>query len=248
GHRRQGPAQVRPDRQDRHRAGAARRRLPLPGLPGLVRRHLPGERPAAGGDRHDRPSAGRVLRRPHRCADDRGHAPAGAVRPPERDALRGERDQGAVTETAALVASLRRAGLLGSVPPVLPAFTGLTTDSRSAGPGVLFVAVRGSRSDGHRFVADAVARGAAGLVVERPVEAPAPQIVVHDGRRAALALARAWYDDPAAAMTLVGITGTNGKTTTTGLVRHLLNTDGATGSIGTLGAFDGAGNAVPSTA
>ena len=153
-----------------------------------------------------------------------------------------------MTETAALVASLRRAGLLGSVPPVLPAFTGLTTDSRSAGPGVLFVAVRGSRSDGHRFVADAVARGAAGLVVERPVEAPAPQIVVHDGRRAALALARAWYDDPAAAMTLVGITGTNGKTTTTGLVRHLLNTDGATGSIGTLGAFDGAGNAVPSTA
>jgi UDP-N-acetylmuramoyl-L-alanyl-D-glutamate--2,6-diaminopimelate ligase len=153
-----------------------------------------------------------------------------------------------VTATAALVASLRREGLLGAAPPALPAFIGLTTDSRRAGPGILFVAVRGSQMDGHRFVADAVARGAAGVVVERPMDAAAPQIVVHDGRRAALALARTWYGDPAAAMTLIGITGTNGKTTTTGLVRHLLNAEGDTGSIGTLGAFDGAGQPVPSSA
>jgi UDP-N-acetylmuramoyl-L-alanyl-D-glutamate--2,6-diaminopimelate ligase len=153
-----------------------------------------------------------------------------------------------VTEGAELLASLRREGLLAAAPPALPALCGVTTDSRSVRPGTLFIAVRGSQADGHRFVAEAVARGAAGLVVERPVDAAAPQVVVYDGRRAAVALARAWYGDPAAGMTLVGITGTNGKTTTAGLVRHLLNRDGVTGSIGTLGAFDGAGGAVPSAA
>ena len=59
---------------------------------------------------------------------------------------------------------------------------------------------------------------------------------------------RYWYGDPARRLTLVGITGTNGKTTTTALVRHLLNHEGTAGSIGTLGAFDGAGRPVQSTA
>jgi UDP-N-acetylmuramoyl-L-alanyl-D-glutamate--2,6-diaminopimelate ligase len=153
-----------------------------------------------------------------------------------------------VTDSAALIATLRREGLLRAAPAGLPPFTGITTDSRSAGPGVLFVAVRGSQVDGHRFVPDALSRGAAAVVVEGPVNITAPQIVVHDTRRAAIALARAWYGDPAAAMQLVGITGTNGKTTTTGLVRHLLNGEEDAGSIGTLGAFDGAGQSVPSSA
>jgi UDP-N-acetylmuramoyl-L-alanyl-D-glutamate--2,6-diaminopimelate ligase len=126
--------------------------------------------------------------------------------------------------------------------------TGLTTDSRSLSKGALFIAVRGTQVDGHRFVPDAVRRGASAVVVERPLDVLAPQIVVQDARRAAIALAREWFGDPAGAMFLVGITGTNGKTTTTGLVRHLLNRSGDAGSIGTLGAFDGAGQAVPSTA
>src|SRR5690606_738525 len=71
---------------------------------------------------------------------------------------------------------------------------------------------------------------------------------VSDGRRAAVVLARAWYGDPGARLMLVGVTGTNGKTTTTALVRHLLNRDGTAGSIGTLGAFDGAGESITSTA
>jgi UDP-N-acetylmuramoyl-L-alanyl-D-glutamate--2,6-diaminopimelate ligase len=75
-----------------------------------------------------------------------------------------------------------------------------------------------------------------------------PEIVVRDGRRAALALGAAWYGHPGRGLTLVGITGTNGKTTTTGLIRHLLDRDGDSGSIGTLGAFDGRGEAVRSTA
>ncbi len=149
---------------------------------------------------------------------------------------------------AALLAALRREGLLVSAAaPPEPA--ALADDSRAVQPGGWFVAVRGSQADGHRFVTAAVERGAAALVVEREdPSAPAPQVVVTDGRRAALALARAWNGDPAAALTLVGITGTNGKTTTTALVRHLLNAAAGAGSIGTLGAFDGRGEPVPSTA
>jgi UDP-N-acetylmuramoyl-L-alanyl-D-glutamate--2,6-diaminopimelate ligase len=147
-----------------------------------------------------------------------------------------------------LLAALRREGLLVAAADA-PEPTGLADDSRAVRPGQWFVAVRGSQADGHRFIPGALERGAAALVVERPEAAGgAPQVVVTDGRRAALALARAWNGDPAAALTLVGVTGTNGKTTTTALVRHLLNGAQAAGSIGTLGAFDGRGDPVPSTA
>jgi UDP-N-acetylmuramoyl-L-alanyl-D-glutamate--2,6-diaminopimelate ligase len=75
-----------------------------------------------------------------------------------------------------------------------------------------------------------------------------PEIVVHDGRRAALVLGAAWFGHPGRRLTLVGVTGTNGKTTTTGLIRHLLNANRTSGSVGTLGAFDGRGEPVASTA
>jgi UDP-N-acetylmuramoyl-L-alanyl-D-glutamate--2,6-diaminopimelate ligase len=146
-----------------------------------------------------------------------------------------------------LLDALRRADLLIST-DVLPAIADLTTDSRTAGPGSLYVAVRGTEADGHRFVPDAVDRGAVAVVVEQRMVSAVPQVTVHDGRRAALLLARTWHGDPAAALQLVGITGTNGKTTTTALVRHLFNARHTAGSIGTLGAFDGAGSTVPSTA
>ncbi len=147
----------------------------------------------------------------------------------------------------ALLDALRRQDLLleGDALPVVSA---ITADSRTATAGSLYVAVRGSEADGHRFVADAIQRGAVALVVEQRMDAAVPQVIVRDGRRAALALARAWHGDPAASLTLVGITGTNGKTTTTALVRHLFNADHTAASIGTLGAFDGAGSIVPSTA
>ena len=149
---------------------------------------------------------------------------------------------------AGLLDALRRGDQLVEAGPA-PEPAGLADDSRAVTPGSWFVAVRGSQQDGHRFIPDALARGAAALVVERPdPEAPVPQVVVRSGREAALALARAWYGDPAAHLTLVGITGTNGKTTTAALVRHLLNRDGGAGSIGTLGAYDGRGDSVPSTA
>ena len=149
-----------------------------------------------------------------------------------------------------LIAALRREGLLRQAPPAsaLPAFTGLTTDSRDVAAGSLFIAMRGTQVDGHRFVAEALRRGAAAAVVESRLDLPGFQIVVRDGRLAAIALARAWYDDPVQTLELIGVTGTNGKTTTTGLVAHLLDGGGDTGTIGTLGAFDGNQESVPSSA
>ena len=143
---------------------------------------------------------------------------------------------------------LKRADLLSSAPAQGPNPSVIGMDSRTITPGSLYVAVRGSQSDGHRFVADAVARGAVGVVVETTQASPAPEIVVRDSRRAAIVLGAAWYGHPGRCLTLVGITGTNGKTTTTGLARHLLNHSGSAGSIGTLGAFDGQDRPVSSTA
>jgi UDP-N-acetylmuramoyl-L-alanyl-D-glutamate--2,6-diaminopimelate ligase len=143
---------------------------------------------------------------------------------------------------------LRRADLLRSAPATAADPTGIGVDSRTIGPGMLYLALRGSQADGHRFVADAVGRGAAAVLVESLQQAGVPEIVVRDSHRAALVLGAAWYGHPARSLTLVGVTGTNGKTTTTGLIRHLFNDRGTAGSIGTLGAFDGRGGTIASTA
>src|SRR3989449_7596227 len=91
-------------------------------------------------------------------------------------------------------------------------------------------------------------RGAAAALVEREQGVEMPQILVRDGRRAAAVAAEAWYDRPAAKLDLVGVTGTNGKTTSVTLLRHVLSALEPTGSIGTLGAFDPTGEPVPSEA
>jgi UDP-N-acetylmuramoyl-L-alanyl-D-glutamate--2,6-diaminopimelate ligase len=148
----------------------------------------------------------------------------------------------------ALLDELRRADLLIAAPPKAEDPSGLGVDSRTIRPGMLYLAVRGSQADGHRFVGDAVGRGARAVVVEVPQQAGIPEIVVRDSQRAALVLGSAWYGHPARAITLIGVTGTNGKTTTTGLIRHLFNQRETAGSIGTLGAFDGRGEPIASTA
>lgn len=149
---------------------------------------------------------------------------------------------------SAIAESLSRAGELTSAPAGDPDIHGITADSRTVEPGFVYFAVRGSTMDGHRFLDDAIARGAAAVVVEEEVQHPLPHIVVRNGRRAVQLAAKEWYNDPGRHLTLVGVTGTNGKTTTTALVRHLLNAKGTTGSLGTLGAFDGAGEPIPSEA
>jgi UDP-N-acetylmuramoyl-L-alanyl-D-glutamate--2,6-diaminopimelate ligase len=130
----------------------------------------------------------------------------------------------------------------------LPPISGITADSRRARPGWLFCAVVGSATDGHRFLEDAVRRGAAAAVVTREAAVAVPQILVRDSRIAAALAAATWHGRPAERLRLVGVTGTNGKSTTVALTRHLLNEQGDAGSVGTLGAFDGAGAPLPDEA
>src|SRR5262245_31355289 len=107
-----------------------------------------------------------------------------------------------------LLAELRRADLLVSAPEQGPTPSALSADSRAIVPGSVYVAVRGSQADGHRFVPDALRRGAAAVIVETPGAAGAAEVVVRDGRRSALALGAAWYGHPARSLSLVGVTGT----------------------------------------
>jgi len=108
-------------------------------------------------------------------------------------------------------------------------------DSRKVVPGAAFVAVRGYETDGHRFIPAAVGAGAAVVVCEEPPEGEIPFVLVSDSRRAMALTAANFFRRPAEALTVVGVTGTNGKTTTTNLVRSLLMsvTGAGVGLIGT---------------
>jgi UDP-N-acetylmuramoyl-L-alanyl-D-glutamate--2,6-diaminopimelate ligase len=111
----------------------------------------------------------------------------------------------------------------------------LAYDSRRVGPGTLFFCFAGERTDGHDFAPAAVDAGAAALVVERPLELEIPQALVEDARAAMAPIAAAFNGDPTSELTVVGITGTNGKTTTAFLVRHLLEAAGTRcGLLGTV--------------
>ena len=106
-------------------------------------------------------------------------------------------------------------------------------DSRAVRPGDLFVAIRGYATDGHQYIGKALEQGAAAIVCE---EAPAgtPAVVVENARRALAEIAANRFGHPADSMTMLGVTGTNGKTTTTYLVKHMLEDAGhKVGLIGT---------------
>jgi len=149
-----------------------------------------------------------------------------------------------------VVDALARAGVLIDAPPVaeLPSISGLTADARRLERGMLFCAVRGAVRDGHTFVAEAAGRGAAAALVEARQPVAIPQIVVRNGRRAAALAAEAWYGRPASRLQLIGVTGTNGKTTSVILTRHVLSARWPMGAIGTLGCIDPAGEPVESEA
>ena len=102
----------------------------------------------------------------------------------------------------------------------------LAYDTRAAVPGALFFCVPGERHDGHDLAPDAVARGAAALVVERPLDVPVPQVQVASVRAAMPAAARVFFGDPSRELDLAGITGTNGKTTTAFLLHAILEAAG----------------------
>src|SRR6201992_2693135 len=104
--------------------------------------------------------------------------------------------------------------------------TQLAYDNRLVTPGTLFFCVPGFTRDGHDFAPDAVAKGAVALVVERRLDLPAPQGVVGDVRAARARAAARFYGDPTARLKVIGVTGTNGKTTTAYLPRALLEASG----------------------
>jgi len=123
-------------------------------------------------------------------------------------------------------------------------------DSRAVKQGDVFVAAPGQKADGHSYVAAAAAKGAVAAIVERYVpEAPVAQVRVDHARRALATLAAEETDHPSREMTLVGVTGTNGKTTTTHLIRAALAARGdRTGLVGTVGyEFEGEEMAAPHT-
>jgi UDP-N-acetylmuramoyl-L-alanyl-D-glutamate--2,6-diaminopimelate ligase len=125
--------------------------------------------------------------------------------------------------------------------------TGLAYDSRHVRAGTLFFCVAGYRQDGHDFAAGAVAAGAAALVVERPLGLGVPEILVESSRAAMGPLAARFYGEPTSELRVVGVTGTNGKTTTTHLVRALLQDAGQ--RCGLLGTVESviAGSRCPAT-
>ena len=113
--------------------------------------------------------------------------------------------------------------------------TSVEFDSRQVTDGSLFCCLRGTRSDGHAFAESARAAGAQALLVDHRVDVALPQVVVADTRRAMGLLAASFFGHPGRALTLVGVTGTNGKTTTTSLIASILTAAGrSNGSIGTL--------------
>ncbi len=112
---------------------------------------------------------------------------------------------------------------------------GLAYDSRTVEPGTLFFCVPGQRSDGHQFADSAVERGATALVVERLLDVGVPQVRVADARAAMASIAVRFWDDPTARLRVAGVTGTNGKTTTAFLIRHVMESQGTrTGLLGTV--------------
>jgi len=115
--------------------------------------------------------------------------------------------------------------LMGNGAPDV-AVSGLAYSSQSVAPGTLFFCVPGFRADGHDFAPQAVERGAVALVCERPLGLGVPELVVEDVRAAMGPAAARFYGDPTDELEVVGITGTNGKTTTAYLVRHLLEAAG----------------------
>lgn len=143
--------------------------------------------------------------------------------------------------TDAVLDALRAADLLvhgrGTLPPSV---TSVTDDSRQVKPGMLFIAVHGHDRDGHDYLDAAARAGAIVAVVEDEHRTTLPAMVVRDGRRAAAIVAAVAYGHPAASLQLIAVTGTNGKTTTVGMLRHLFHEDSApAASIGTLGVLIG---------
>jgi UDP-N-acetylmuramoyl-L-alanyl-D-glutamate--2,6-diaminopimelate ligase len=149
---------------------------------------------------------------------------------------------------ANVTSALEAAGLLAAVRGELPEFVdGISDDSREVRAGSLFIAVKGAALDGHDYLGRAEEQGAAAAMVEDATRTSLPAVVVREGRKAAAIAASTAFGNPSRKLQMIGITGTNGKSTTAGILRHLLDDANArSASIGTLGILLGTdGEVVP---
>jgi UDP-N-acetylmuramoyl-L-alanyl-D-glutamate--2,6-diaminopimelate ligase len=133
-----------------------------------------------------------------------------------------------------IVSQMRTVAMDG---PLDREIAGISYDSRRITPGMVFVAVRGEHTDGHDHILEALERGAAAVVCERNgfITQRATKIKVADARQALAEAAAAYYDYPSSKLKVIGVTGTNGKTTVAFMVRHILEAAGTkTGLLGTV--------------
>jgi len=119
--------------------------------------------------------------------------------------------------------------------------SGICYDSREMRDGELFVAIRGYETDGHRFIEDAAKKGAVCVICEEAPEIPVPYIKVKDSRKALATASAVWFGHPAEKLKIIGVTGTNGKTSVTNLIKHIIEkcSSEKVGLIGTNGNFIG---------
>jgi UDP-N-acetylmuramoyl-L-alanyl-D-glutamate--2,6-diaminopimelate ligase len=149
---------------------------------------------------------------------------------------------------ANVTSALEAAGLLVAVRGALPEFVeSIADDSREVVANSLFMAVKGAVRDGHDYLDRAEKQGASAAIVEDSNRTSLPVIVVREGRKSAAIAASTAFGNPSRKLRMIGITGTNGKSTTAGILRHLLDDKGArSASIGTLGILLGTeGEVVP---
>lgn len=124
---------------------------------------------------------------------------------------------------------------LVKLPNENPTITDIVQDNRKVTKGALFICIKGLTVDGHKFAQDAELQGAAAIIAEQPVNVSIPVIVVKDTKRAMAILADAFYNQPTRKLQLIGITGTNGKTTTSHLIDQIFRDSQVnTGLIGTM--------------
>ncbi|MDH5161096.1 UDP-N-acetylmuramoyl-L-alanyl-D-glutamate--2,6-diaminopimelate ligase [Heyndrickxia oleronia] len=124
---------------------------------------------------------------------------------------------------------------LVKLPNENPTITDIVQDNRKVTKGALFICIKGLTVDGHKFAQDAELKGAAAIIAEQPVNVSIPVIVVKDTKRAMAILADAFYNQPTRKLQLIGITGTNGKTTTSHLIDQIFRDSQVnTGLIGTM--------------
>lgn len=117
---------------------------------------------------------------------------------------------------------LARVPLMGGTPNLNMEISSISYDSRTLEPGSLFVALSGDKTDGHRYIQAALEKGAAAILCQTPPSCPGPWLVTEDSRLALALVSANWFGCPGDEMTLLAVTGTNGKTTTSSLIKEML--------------------------